>query len=271
MNHSRYLIALDLDGTLLTDDKTISPFTIEVIKEVIEKGHIVVIATGRPRRASIQYYQLLQLSTPMINYNGALICHPKNNSWETLHEPISRDVTFNVLDACYTTHVQNILAEVQDHVYLDQHDEEIIDLFQLNKDFKAPLTVGKLLDRLETDPTALLVRPDIDHLDVLITELDDYVDVIAHRQWADPFPVIEIMKKGIHKAYGIQKLAKHFDIPKERIIAFGDENNDLEMIDYVGIGVAMENGNPELKKIADHVTDTNENDGVAKLLKQLIG
>src|SRR5690625_5444822 len=72
MKKEQHLIALDLDGTLLTDGKEISVFTKKVIQQVIDDGHIVVIATGRAHRDSIQYYHELELSTPMVNFNGAL-------------------------------------------------------------------------------------------------------------------------------------------------------------------------------------------------------
>lgn len=88
MQTERHLIALDLDGTLLTDDKEISPYTKNIIQQAIAKGHIVIIATGRPHRASIAYYHELALSTPMVNFNGALIHHPTQAKWDALHSPL---------------------------------------------------------------------------------------------------------------------------------------------------------------------------------------
>lgn len=70
---NRYLIALDLDGTLLKDDKTISEKTIKVLNKVKEEGHVVMISTGRPYRASELYYKQLDLDTPIVNFNGAFI------------------------------------------------------------------------------------------------------------------------------------------------------------------------------------------------------
>lgn len=84
--------------------------------------------------------------------------------------------------------------------------------------------------------------------------------------WGNPWHIIEMVHHGIHKAKRLSYVVKHLDIPSERIIAFGDENNDLEMIDYAGIGVAMSNAISPLKNIANDMTTSNNKDGIATLL-----
>ncbi len=79
----------------------------------------------------------------------------------------------------------------------------------------------------------------------------------------------EITEKGMNKSYGVKKLIEHIQIPVEKVIAFGDSENDREMLKYVGLGVAMGNAPAEIKAIAKTITDTNDQDGVAKLLHQL--
>src|SRR5699024_4594260 len=106
-----------------------------------------------------------------------------------------------------------------------------------------------------------------EHIAELSNQLDGYVEFIEHRNWGAPLNIIEITKKGIHKAIGLQKIAQYYGIPQNRIIAFGDEDNDLEMIDYAWVGVAMENGIDALKSIAKHVTTTNEQNGVGLFLE----
>ncbi len=73
---NQFLIALDLDGTLLTDNKTISERTLKTLKRLQQEGHIVMISTGRPFRSSVQYYHELELNTPIVNFNGAFVHHP---------------------------------------------------------------------------------------------------------------------------------------------------------------------------------------------------
>lgn len=270
MENKKHLIALDLDGTLLTDNKEISIRNKQTLAKASQDGHIVVIATGRPNRASINYYNELKMNTPMVNFNGALVHHPRNKGWGVLHNPLPMDTALNVVETCYDLDVYNILAEIEDNVFLDKYDEAIINLFQqLGQTY--PFTIGHLKKELVSDPTSLLIHPkesQVDQLRSLLT--DHHAEVIEHRKWGAPWNIIEIVKKGLNKAVGLHKIADYYDIPKERIIAFGDEDNDLEMIDYAGVGVAMGNGIDELKSIAKHVTDTNEQDGVGTFLESYL-
>ncbi|GGJ95534.1 hydrolase [Lentibacillus kapialis] len=267
---SKHLIALDLDGTLLTDDKQISMRNREILKKAINDGHIVVIATGRPHRASIDYYRTLELNTPMVNFNGALIHHPTDNKWDVLHNPMPVRTAHRIVNVCYDLKVHNILAEVMDTVYMDQYDEKILEIFQATRQ-DSPFTIGSLKNKLQDNPTSLLIHPKEDNIHTLRQHLDDYhAELIEHRKWGAPWNIIEIVKKGLNKAVGLKKIAHYYHIPEERIIAFGDEDNDLEMIDYAGVGVAMGNAIDELKAVAKHVTDSNENDGISMFLEDYL-
>lgn len=272
MTNNRYLIALDLDGTLLTDDKTISDHSLRVIEKVMNDGHIVVIATGRSNRSSIQYYHELELNTPIVNFNGALTFHPKKQEWGKYHYPLNEETTLAVIEACYDIGVYNILVENLTHTYLDQYDQEIINIFETVPDVsQESVVVGKLTDKLMHDVTAILIMPAEDQVDTLTNYLtSSHGDIIEFRNWGAPWNIFEITQKGIHKAFGLKKVADHYQIPRERIIAFGDEDNDVEMIKYAGVGVAMKNAIPKLKNIANYVTDTNENDGVATFLSEYL-
>ena len=81
-----HLICLDLDGTLLNDNKEISSYTKQVLNELQQRGHQIMIATGRPYRASQMYYHELNLTTPIVNFNGAYVHHPKDKNFKTCHE-----------------------------------------------------------------------------------------------------------------------------------------------------------------------------------------
>lgn len=90
--------------------------------------------------------------------------------------------------------------------------------------------------------------------------------------WGGPNPILELSPKGISKAHGVEFLAKTYKIDRKDIIAFGDEHNDAEMIDYAGLGVVMKNGTDKLKRIADDVTEfDNDHDGVANYLQKALG
>ncbi|WP_078548164.1 Cof-type HAD-IIB family hydrolase [Litchfieldia alkalitelluris] len=261
-----HLIALDLDGTLLKDDKTISSFSKSVLKKAREEGHIVVIATGRPFRSSSMYYKELGLDTPIVNFNGAFVHHPLSNAWGVYHQPMDLKTVKEIVEASEEFRVHNILAEVIDDVYFHYHDEKLLDIFSLGD---PTIQTGDLRQILHHDPTALLIHPKEDHVDSVRKHLSDvHAEVIDHRKWGAPWHVIEIVKSGLNKAVGLQRIAEYFNIPKDRIIAFGDEDNDFEMIEYAGHGVAMGNGIKQLKNLANSITLTNEEDGIAVYLKE---
>ncbi|GAA0312839.1 Cof-type HAD-IIB family hydrolase [Oceanobacillus oncorhynchi subsp. oncorhynchi] len=269
-NKNRHLIALDLDGTLLTDDKKISIRNKQAIFQAIEDGHVVVIATGRPGRASIQYYQELQLKTPMVNFNGALVHHPLDTSWKGIHTPMPLTTAHRIIDVSNEVEVKNILAEVQDQVYLDQYSEDIMTIFQ---DFpeQSPYIIGDIKSKLKYDPTSVLIHPNASQVEELRDHLNDYhAEVIEHRKWGAPWNIIEIIKKGMNKAVGLKAIANEYHIARENIIAFGDEDNDLEMIDYAGVGVSMGNAIDELVSVSKHQTLTNEEDGISIFLEEYL-
>lgn len=262
----KHLIALDLDGTLLKDNNTISPVTKKVLNKALEKGHQVMIATGRPYRSSREYYQELGLKTPIVNFNGAFIHHPLQKSWGVYHTPLDIKVAKDIVDACYTFQVNNIIAEVVDDLYFHYHDERLLKIFSLGD---PKVKTGDLRQFLEDAPTSMLIHTDKTQIDLLKSHLSHaHANVIHQRSWQDPWYVIEIVKSGLNKAVGVKKVAQELDIPRKRVIAFGDEDNDLEMIEYAGTGVAMGNGIADLKSIANATTLTNEEDGIALFLNE---
>lgn len=264
----KHLIALDLDGTLLKDDKTISTYTKNVIQEAREQGHIVMIATGRPFRSSEMYYQELNLDTPIVNFNGAFIHHPLEDKWGAYHTPLDLKVAKDIVDACNSFTFKNIIAEVIDDVYFHYHDEKLLDIFGFGK---PSITTGDLRNFLKDSPTSMLIHADEEHVKSIRDHLSDvHAEVIDHRRWAAPWHVIEIVKSGLNKAVGLKKVSEYFNIPKERIIAFGDEDNDLEMIEFAGKGIAMGNGIQQLKSLANEITLSNEEDGIGKYLNDYL-
>ncbi|MDQ0217551.1 HAD family phosphatase [Peribacillus cavernae] len=262
----KHLICLDLDGTLLTDEKEISPRSKAILTKLKNDGHEVMIATGRPYRSSVMYYHDLDLKTPIVNFNGAFVHHPLNIGWETFHSPLDISVAKEIVEACDHFQYHNIIAEVRDDIYFHYHDEKLIDIFKMGN---PKITTGDLRNFLEDSPTSMLIHTEEQHVADIRKHLSDvHAEVIDHRRWAAPFHVIEIIKAGLNKAVGIQKVAKSLGIPRERIIAFGDEDNDLEMLDYAGTGVAMGNAISQLKNVANMTTLSNQEDGIAAFLEE---
>jgi 5-amino-6-(5-phospho-D-ribitylamino)uracil phosphatase len=265
MAKEKHLIVLDLDGTLLTDEKKVSLKTKETLFKAKEQGHEVMIATGRPYRASEIYYKELNLNTPIVNFNGAFVHHPLHTDWGIHHEPMDIKVAKEVIEACQDFHFHNIIAEVMDDVFMHYHDERLLNVFMMGNPV---VSTGDLRDVLSDHPTSMLIHADENHVKEIRDHLDKvHAEVIDHRRWAAPWHVVEIVKSGLNKAVGIKKVADSLNIAQDRIIAFGDEDNDLEMLEYAGIGVAMGNAINPLKNIANEVTLSNEEDGIALFLK----
>ena len=264
----KHLIALDLDGTLLKDDKTISTRNKAVIEKAKARGHVVMIATGRPYRSSEMYYRELELDTPIVNFNGAFTHHPLDKNWGFYHEPLNVKVAKDIVEACRSFHFYNIIAEVMDDVYFHYHDEKLLELFSFGN---PKITTGDLANYLTDSPTSLLIHTEEDQLKKIRDHLSAiHAEVIEQRSWASPWHVIEIIRNGLNKAVGLKKAADYYGIPAERIVAFGDEDNDLEMLEYAGHGIAMGNAINQVKNIAKGVTLSNEEDGVGEYLADLL-
>lgn len=262
----RYLIAIDLDGTLLKDNRQISMYSKVVIQKLIEQGHYVVIATGRSNRMSILYYDELKLNTPLINSNGAFIHHPNDPNWGTFHVPLDMNTAKDIIEISFSLNAENLLAAIHDNVIVERFDQHIVDFYESGSD-TGVIKVGPLKEKLKEEPTLMLVYPHYDKLDKLTEYLNDiHAETIDHRNWGEPFHIIEIMNKSMNKAVAVKKVADYYGVPRERIIAFGDETNDLHMLEYAGIGVAMANGVDDAKNVADQITKSNEEDGVAVFL-----
>lgn len=261
-----HLIVLDLDGTLLTDEKVISQLTKDTLLKAKQAGHQVMIATGRPYRASQLYYNELSLTTPIVNFNGALVHNPKNPLWQTIHTTVDLHVVHDVVESVHKYEYDNLIAEVMDDVYIHREDDGALQMFHMG----CPnILMGDLTHTLHQNPTSLLIHADDANTPIIRQHLQDvHAELIEHRRWGAPFPIIEIVRKGLSKAVGIDHIAKEMGIPRDRIIAFGDEDNDLEMIEYAGVGVAMNNGIAELKNIANEITLSNNEDGIARVLQE---
>ena len=266
---NKKLIAIDLDGTTLNQDSMITSKTKETLKKAINAGHHVSIATGRPFRMSHQFYQQLELTTPMVNFNGALV-HIPNQHWDGERETlINREIAFEILSQKKQLNLDFIAAENRDTFFIDSFDFFDEKIFASSRPGEKNLLSPK---NLTTNPTSLLVRTDKRFAGAVSAELTrqfgSYVDV---RTWGGPTAILEIVSKGIQKAKGVQEIANYLSIDQKDVIAFGDEHNDLELLDYAGWGVAMTNGTDQLKGIANDVNPlSNQEDCLAVYLEKLL-
>lgn len=260
-----HLIVLDLDGTLLTDEKQISDQTFQALQRARQEGHEVIIATGRPYRSSIEYYEALELHSPIVNFNGSLAHHPKDETWPHYHKTIERATVEEIITFSTPFQVQNVVAEVLDKVYLAEHDELLMPIFNYGE---SNIEYGDILSLLQTPTTSLLIQSTDEHFEAMRQSITStYANVVDHYVWGAPYHMIELVPAGVTKATGVEHVAKQYGIPRERIIAFGDNANDVKMLQYAGTGVAMSNAIPEAQEAADLLTRSNNEDGIAHYLE----
>lgn len=267
---TKKVIAIDLDGTLLQSDNTISDYTIETIKKIQEQGHLVIITTGRPYRMAIEYYKILGLTTPMINFNGSLT-HIPEKKWEWEHSiKIDKKYLFEVLKHEKSFEMDFIASEYRKNFYITNHHPDTIkpELFGVKK-----VTPNMVLipEKITRDPNALLMQTRAKDKYQLALDIKKHLnDAIEVDSWGGPLNILECSPKGVHKAYALHYLLKALNKSQDDLIAFGDEHNDTEMLAFAKVGYAMKNANKILLPYADQMTDFDNNqDGVAKQLEKL--
>lgn len=267
---TKKVIAIDLDGTLLRSDSSLSDYTIDTIKKVQEKGHDVIIATGRPYRMALDYYKQLGLTTPMINFNGALT-HIPEQKWDWEHSrKIDKEHLFHLLKHDKDFEMDFVASEYRKNFYITGLYPDTIrsELFGVEKVTDKMILVPEKITR---DPNGILMQTRNADKIQLAKDIKNHLnDAIEVDSWGGPLNILECSPKGVHKAYALDYLLKALNKSKDQLIAFGDEHNDTEMLAFAHKGYAMKNANKLLLPYADEVISyTNDEDGVAKTLEKL--
>lgn len=268
------LIAIDLDGTLLRDDKSLMDENVQAIHEAIEQGVRVVICTGRTL-PSIEYI-LEKLPDGhgdeyLILQNGAVI--HQLPSLDIIHETIltqaDRQLIYDTFMSLRRPQVQLVGFDA-DSLYLidDKVANETVD--NDAKILSTPISYTQFDEVLALDTLyKFLAFGEVEHIDHLLDNLPASIYDQVHVVRSLPV-AIEFIPKAANKANGLTALLKELEINPENVMAIGDELNDLEMIDMVGLGVVMDNGHPEVKAVADYVTLINEEAGVAHAIRHFV-
>lgn len=261
----KYLIVLDLDGTLLKGFDQYDPDTFTYLKN-LAKVHTIVLATGRPYRSSKYYYDLLELKTPIINYNGSLVHQPNNPHFQKQLHTVNKDAIcafMNDLDAIFV----NAFCEIEDNVYLWENTDEMIPYLHLEG---GTLTIGPFSQTLPSDPHGAILVTKQDSEEALLAISEKYKSNSFNlRIWHnDDLVISEVYSLNVNKATGIKTIQEALQIQDQKVIAIGDGHNDIEMIEYADIGVAMANGHEELLAVAKHTTTSQEEHGVMHFLTQ---
>ena len=256
--------AFDLDGTLLRSDKSISELTLKTIKQLQNRGIIVFIATGRSRESLEPFRSRLDIHTPIICYSGACVMDADTGE-ELVHltmpEPICRDIVklsreFNLPLHAYTNHklfYEPMSVQARSYEALSRNASVMVDF-----DSIVPLTFTKAMYIGEV-PTIELIRARLEEAyPGALSKVYTYLDYF------------EIMHARADKRYALEYVLSRYGITREETLAFGDGENDLEMLTWAGHGVTMANAPQELLRQARSIAGHNDEDGVARYLQQLL-
>lgn len=262
------MLVLDIDGTIFKKDYTATKRVKDTLKKLVEKGIKVVLCTGRMYAATKQIAEELGLTTPVICYQGGLVknfCDNEQTLWErTMDKTLALDVIKELKKrkVFFNLYINDILMVEEDNYLIRQYvDARNIKYEVVNNCEELDLTgVNKIL--AIDDNTKL-----IENLQKEMAE--KYKDKLYVIRSTPRF--CEFSNPEATKGNALRYLAKMWDLNQEEIMACGDQDNDIEMLLAAGTKVAMGNATDDLKKIADYVTDTVDNDGVVKAVEKFIG
>lgn len=269
------LIAVDFDGTLLRSDKTISALTRRVLVKAHKEGIIIVPCTGRILKAMPENIMSLGIVDYCITCNGANVIDIKEGK-SIGNSFVPNDLTIKTMEYmktlnsyydCYAYefgyvskyYLENLETYVGNNAIQDlimRTRESVDDLLEYVKD-----------NKIETEKMQMFFKDETERIAAIEGLRSNFPDLVVTSSLKNN---IEINYKTATKGEGIKKLCAYLDIGLDEVITFGDSYNDESMLDIGCFGVVMGNGDYELKKKADYIADTNDNDGVAKAINELI-
>lgn len=268
------LIATDMDGTLLNSQNKISHRNREVLFKAVEEGIYIVLSTGRILKSALYYGNTIGLSSPIIACNGALIsCE---NGKDILYE--------NPMDMASIKNVIKLAEEsgIYYHFYNANtfYSKEISDkMLKFYESYENNLEKQQINLELFQNPMEILnekspiiykfvfIEDDEDKLLEFRKKLENVEGINISSSW---YNNIEVMNKGVSKGTGLEYLIKKLNIDKSEVVAIGDNENDISMFNMAGLAIGMKNGAESIKEHVHVITNTNDEDGVAKAIEKYV-
>ena len=256
------LVVTDIDGTIMKMNGTLQPEIIKTFKALQEKNIKVVIATGRMYSATKNIIETLELDTPVICYQGAMI---RDNNNVYFEKSVEKNIASEIIDGIrsYGAHINLYL---RDRLIVESDDKYIA---EYAGDRGLAYEVVDDLQKVVDDATKILA---IDEDTQKVTLIRDNMrkkypnlNIVKSTNYFCEFVNIEA-----DKGFAIEFLAKTWGIAMDEVLAIGDQDNDIEMIKVAGTGIAMGNGSPAIKREADYVCPTVENFGFARAMEQFV-
>jgi Cof subfamily protein (haloacid dehalogenase superfamily) len=259
------LLVADIDGTLVNAQREITAPVRAAVRAAQARGVRVCLATGRIWPSARRFVEGLGADPPVILANGALVYD------------FARDEVWlrRALPAEHARAVLRILKghpAVQPHLYVDDRVyigqmNEITEAYQRKDSLRAE-AVGDLADWLREDPMKILIIGPPDALAAVVPEIDALPFAINHVFSEATY--LEVLPPGVSKGEALRAAAAHLGVAREEIIAVGDNLNDLAMVQYAGLGVAMAHAPDALRARADYVAPSNDEHGLGEVIERFI-
>ncbi len=277
MNNSRTkqykLLALDLDGTLLNSDEEISDRNLRSLHQASANGVKVVITTGRSTPSAVRFIECVDIPDPHITYNGAIIrnTHRVFRSI-TLDEESVREIVLLLKKAGYTP----VLYSADDMRYLEHIEKHRDGFYSLSKGIENRIVeVSDFMEQRRGEIIRISVfcdEGDIARLNSTLEGLGNRSIRTTETFFPDlNFWIYEILDNRCSKSNALEYLCTEFGIERKNVIAVGDNRNDLDMIEWAGLGIAMRNSLPDVMTRADYITvKDNDEDGVSEVINRFI-
>ena len=261
------LLALDIDGTLTNSKKEITPATKDAIQGLLTRGGKVVLASGRPTPGMRRYEEELELERYggyLLSFNGGKIVECRTG--EIVYEKF---LPLTLLPGIYRFAADNGCGLI---TYLG---EEVISAFPPDEYVKTEARINGLpvrrvehfLDFVDFSINKCLMTAPPRKAEVLERELQKKLEQVADVYRSEPY-FIEIMPRDITKAAGLERILETLSMKPEDMVCCGDGYNDVSMIRFAGLGVAMGNAQQAVKHAADYITVSNDQDGVAEVIRR---
>jgi len=266
------LLVLDIDGTIAGESNEIREPVKQAIQAVRDRGVQVAIATGRMYCSALRFHQELGLTLPLISYQGALIKDPQTNQ---VHHHLTLDAerVLELLDHLEQAHLRNdvsIHLYIEDQLYVRELSGETVAYAE--RSGIEPQVVGDLRQVAERPPTKLLALSDrVDLINSIFTSLWQRYTPAELYLTKSVSTFFEAANAAANKGNAVRYLAESLlGLRAEQVMAIGDNFNDVEMLKYAGIGVAMGNGPTQVQELAQWVAPDVEEDGVAEAIVKFL-
>ncbi|MEC0238398.1 Cof-type HAD-IIB family hydrolase [Paenibacillus dokdonensis] len=259
------LIAIDIDDTLINDDKEVTPATQQALEQAVAKDVVVTLATGRAYASAQKIARQTGLNVPIITYQGALIKNLMDE--KVLYERyVPKDAAHKLFEYCIE-HNLHLQVYIDDKLYAREENQKLKYYSELNR---TPYFIEPDFEKLIAQKTPkMLIIDDPSYLDEIAPVLRELLGSEVHITKSKPH-FLEIMHFEGTKGHALTFLANHFDVDMAQTMALGDSWNDHEMLEAAGLGVAMGNAIQALKDIAGYVTLSNNEDGVKAAIEKFV-